>query len=51
MLKTILNNLIANAIKYTSRGGKIIIESKQSDYETIIAVTDNGIGIKPEKPL
>ncbi len=48
MLKTIMNNLIANAIKYTDRGGKIIIESNQSDYETIITVTDNGIGIKHE---
>lgn len=48
MLKTVLRNLVSNAIKFTNTGGTIIISCEKADFKTIISVLDNGIGIKPD---
>jgi PAS domain S-box-containing protein len=48
MLSTVIRNLIANAIKFTKRGGKIIISSKRVEKFVDISVVDNGVGIKKE---
>jgi signal transduction histidine kinase len=45
MLKTILLNLISNAIKFTNSYGKITINAEQNSEIVIISVSDNGIGI------
>ena len=47
MLKTVLRNLVSNAIKFTNNGGTISITAKQIDSNITISVSDNGIGIAP----
>jgi PAS domain S-box-containing protein len=48
MLKTIMRNLVSNAIKFTNKNGSIDISAKQTHSKITISVIDNGIGIKPE---
>ncbi len=46
MLKTVIRNLVSNAVKFTPKGGKISISAKVADDKTIeISVKDSGIGM------
>ena len=47
MLKTILRNLISNAIKFSHNGGQIVISLEEDKYVSRVTISDNGIGIKP----
>jgi PAS domain S-box-containing protein len=49
MLKSILQNLLTNAIKYSYEGGEIVIFSKKHKKMEQITIIDQGIGISPEK--
>ncbi len=49
MLKTILRNIIYNAVKYTRESGTITINATNEGNETIISIEDTGIGISKEK--
>lgn len=48
MLKTVLRNLITNAIKFTHKNGKVEIRSDVRKNYIELSVTDNGVGMKPE---
>ena len=48
MLKTILRNLVSNAIKFTNNEGIININAEQDSKNVTISVSDNGIGIPAE---
>jgi len=50
MLKTVLRNLITNAIKFTYRDGNISIVVSDENDKYIVSVNDSGIGI-PEGVL
>jgi signal transduction histidine kinase len=45
MLKTVLRNLVSNAIKFTNSGGSININAKGNPENVTISVSDNGIGL------
>lgn len=45
MIKTVLRNLISNAIKFSKQGDRIVISLKKDKYKHTVAVSDNGIGI------
>jgi signal transduction histidine kinase len=48
LTKTIIRNLLANAIKYTPEGGSIHIETEFSGDEVKLIITDTGEGIPEE---
>ena len=48
MIRTILRNLISNGIKFTYKGGKIILDAKKAKGKIIYSISDNGIGIKSD---
>jgi signal transduction histidine kinase len=48
MIKTILRNLISNAIKYTHKNGKVEVKAILKDSRAEISVSDNGIGMTKE---
>ncbi|MGK4006954.1 HAMP domain-containing sensor histidine kinase [Sorangium sp. So ce1036] len=44
----VLNNLVANAIKYSPSGGAVQVTVAREGAEIAIAVSDRGVGIAPE---
>ncbi len=45
MIKTVLINLVSNAIKYSNQGSEILIYGQQKNNSVIINVKDKGVGI------
>lgn len=48
MILTVLRNLVTNAIKYTTKGGEIKIQSNIEEDRSTISIIDNGVGIPKE---
>lgn len=49
LISEILYNLCDNAIKYNHNGGKVKIEISQNEENSVLSVSDTGIGIPPEE--
>jgi len=49
MLKTIIRNLVTNAVKYTSRGGNVRILAGRINDNVLIEVIDTGIGLSADR--
>lgn len=49
MIEVILRNLVSNALKFTPRGGKVTIKTRNSYNKVQLMVCDTGMGIAPEK--
>jgi signal transduction histidine kinase len=47
-LEQVFVNLLANAGKYTERGGRIVIQTMMEPHEVVVSIRDTGIGIAPE---
>ncbi|MEA3316612.1 MAG: hybrid sensor histidine kinase/response regulator [Bacteroidota bacterium] len=48
MIKTVIRNLVNNAIKFTNKNGEISISAQNTDNKIIVYVKDNGIGISKQ---
>ncbi|NOX48614.1 MAG: PAS domain-containing protein [Chlorobi bacterium] len=48
LITTVVRNLISNSIKFTPKGGEIMISSKRVNGHMEICVKDTGVGIEPE---
>ncbi len=48
-IQQVLFNLLTNAIKYTTKGGKISVYSGQEGETAVIRITDTGIGMSREE--
>ncbi|WP_319230564.1 tetratricopeptide repeat-containing sensor histidine kinase [Draconibacterium orientale] len=50
MLQTIVRNILSNAIKFTPRGGSILVKTFASAHKKVtIKITDTGLGMDSEK--
>jgi two-component system, OmpR family, phosphate regulon sensor histidine kinase PhoR len=47
-LRTIVDNLVTNAIRYTPEGGSVTVRWRREEGQCVIEIEDTGIGIAPE---
>jgi len=47
-LEQVLRNLTENAVKYSPKGGEVVIAGETRDGKVIVSVSDEGVGIPPE---
>ncbi|MBK0391039.1 response regulator [Ramlibacter algicola] len=47
-MQQVLWNLLRNAMKFSSDGGRVEVRTWQDDGQFVLEVADNGIGIEPE---
>lgn len=48
MLNTIIRNLLSNSVKFTNKGGRVLISSEIKGDDVEISVLDTGIGMNEE---
>ena len=45
----VLDNLVANAVKFSPEGGTIAIEVRETETEVVMIISDQGIGVPQDK--
>ncbi|PRX69844.1 histidine kinase/DNA gyrase B/HSP90-like ATPase [Cohnella sp. SGD-V74] len=45
----IVRNLMTNAIKFSERGGKVLVSAEKDAGQVIVSVSDNGVGVEEER--
>ncbi|MDF1572400.1 MAG: tetratricopeptide repeat-containing sensor histidine kinase [Bacteroidales bacterium] len=45
LIRIVLANLVSNAIKYSYRGGEVIVSAQQQNSHVVVEITDKGIGM------
>ncbi len=48
MMEIVFNNLIANAIKFTEPGGRIVLRQERDGRDVLVRVSDTGCGMSEE---
>ena len=48
-IERVILNLLANSVKFTKPGGKILVRLKEKEHSILLIVEDTGIGIPKEK--
>ena len=48
MIKTVMRNILSNAIKFSHQGCEVLIRARHSEGKITMAVKDNGIGMSEE---
>ena len=48
MLEIVFNNLIANAIKFTEPGGRIVLRQEKEGKDVVVTLSDTGCGMSEE---
>jgi len=46
-MRQVLGNLLTNAIRYTDRGGRVVVRARAEAGEAVLSVEDTGVGIAP----
>lgn len=49
MIKSVLRNLLSNALKFTSKMGHVRVSTRQQGEVAIVSVMDSGVGVPREK--
>lgn len=44
-LEQVLDNLVSNAIKYSPKGGRVVVRGRATPAEIVVSVSDEGVGI------
>jgi PAS domain S-box-containing protein len=47
-LQQVVWNLVANAVKFTPRGGRVQVTLRKANSQVVVEVSDTGMGIAPE---